>query len=108
MSNTEERMKILKMIDEGKLSAEEGAKLLSALNNSPKPSNGGTVGFGAGGAYCTNTCARSPNCAQYQSLTANKARMRPGSGGFSPQTRAMPAYWSKMKPYLEGRIRVFF
>jgi hypothetical protein len=34
MVNIEERMKILKMIEEGKISAEEGAKLLSALNQS--------------------------------------------------------------------------
>lgn len=32
MASTEERMKILKMIEEGKLSAEEGTKLLSALS----------------------------------------------------------------------------
>jgi hypothetical protein len=32
MASSEERMKILKMIEEGKLSAEEGTKLLSALN----------------------------------------------------------------------------
>ena len=32
MVNVAERMKILKMIEEGKISAEEGAKLLSALN----------------------------------------------------------------------------
>jgi len=48
MANTEERMKILKMIDEGKLSAEEGAKLLSALSASQKASSGG--GLGASGA----------------------------------------------------------
>jgi hypothetical protein len=34
MATTEERMKILKMIDEGKISAEEGSKLLSALSES--------------------------------------------------------------------------
>ena len=34
MATTEERMKILKMIEEGKLSAEEGAKLLAALSES--------------------------------------------------------------------------
>jgi hypothetical protein len=34
MANIEERMKILKMIEEGKISAEEGAKLLTALNQS--------------------------------------------------------------------------
>ncbi len=32
MANIEERMKILKMIEEGKISADEGAKLLSALS----------------------------------------------------------------------------
>jgi len=43
MANAEERMKILKMIDEGKLSAEEGAKLLSALSVSQKASSGGSL-----------------------------------------------------------------
>lgn len=47
MANAEERMKILKMIDEGKLSAEEGAKLLAALNTSPKPSGSGNIGLGS-------------------------------------------------------------
>jgi hypothetical protein len=32
MASAEERMKILKMIEEGKLSAEEGTRLLAALN----------------------------------------------------------------------------
>src|SRR5262245_30594000 len=32
MANAEERMKILKMIEDGKLSAEDGAKLLAALS----------------------------------------------------------------------------
>jgi hypothetical protein len=36
MATTEERMKILKMIDEGKITAEEGAKLLSTLSDSRK------------------------------------------------------------------------
>jgi hypothetical protein len=34
MATTEERMKILKMIQEGKISAEDGAKLLAALRDS--------------------------------------------------------------------------
>jgi hypothetical protein len=38
MATAEERMKILKMIEEGKLSAEEGAKLLSALSSGRGPS----------------------------------------------------------------------
>ena len=37
MASSEERMKILKMIEEGKLSAEEGTKLLSALNGPRVP-----------------------------------------------------------------------
>lgn len=51
MANTEERMKILKLIEEGKISAEEGAKLLSALSDSrknvPTPPRPPGVGGGA-------------------------------------------------------------
>ena len=36
MANMEERMKILKMIEEGKISADEGSKLLAALSGSRK------------------------------------------------------------------------
>ena len=36
MATTEERMKILKMIQEGKISADEGAQLLKALSASDK------------------------------------------------------------------------
>ncbi|MCS7010313.1 MAG: hypothetical protein N2049_11300 [Anaerolineales bacterium] len=42
MATVEERMKILKMIEEGKLSAEEGAKLLAALSNPARPSGTST------------------------------------------------------------------
>jgi SHOCT-like protein len=37
MASSEERMKILKMIEEGKLSAEEGTKLLAALSDRRMP-----------------------------------------------------------------------
>jgi len=40
MATTEERMKILKMIEEGKLSAQEGAKLLSTLASANRPLGG--------------------------------------------------------------------
>ena len=40
MATTEERMKILKMIEEGKVSAEEGAKLLAALASANRPTGG--------------------------------------------------------------------
>ncbi len=36
MPNSDERMKILKMVEEGKISAEEGAKLLAALRQAEK------------------------------------------------------------------------
>jgi hypothetical protein len=36
MATVEERMQILKMVEEGKISAEEGAKLLAALSASSK------------------------------------------------------------------------
>jgi hypothetical protein len=39
MATAEERMRILKMIDEGKISAEEGAKLLSALSENRRGSS---------------------------------------------------------------------
>lgn len=44
MATTEERMKILKMIEEGKLSAEEGAKLLAALRSAERSSSGSELG----------------------------------------------------------------
>ena len=44
MATTEERLKILKMIEEGKVSAEDGARLLTALGSnegrSPTPAAG--------------------------------------------------------------------
>jgi hypothetical protein len=36
MATSEERLKILKMVEEGKVTAEEGAKLLAALSESHK------------------------------------------------------------------------
>jgi hypothetical protein len=36
MASVEERMKVLKMIEEGKITAEEGTKLLSALDDTRK------------------------------------------------------------------------
>ena len=50
MATVEERMKILKMIEEGKISAEEGAKLLSALTESRKSASGAQAGTGPGDA----------------------------------------------------------
>jgi hypothetical protein len=50
MATAEERMKILKMIDEGKISAEEGAKLLGTLSDNRRPTGGTSVSRGFGGA----------------------------------------------------------
>ncbi len=47
MATMEERMKILKMIEEGKLSPEEGAQLLSALGRKSAPGLGGLTASGA-------------------------------------------------------------
>jgi hypothetical protein len=44
MSLTEERMQILKMIEAGTITAEEGAKLLAALEESAEKSEGATSG----------------------------------------------------------------
>lgn len=37
MATVEERMRILKMVEDGKVTAEDGAKLLAALDDSRKP-----------------------------------------------------------------------
>src|SRR5215212_11149395 len=48
MASSEERMKILKMIEEGKLSAEEGTKLLTALSDKRLPTPPRPPGMGGG------------------------------------------------------------
>lgn len=47
MSTAEERMQILKMVEEGKISAEEGARLLSALAAGARAEKKTTTGSGA-------------------------------------------------------------
>ncbi|MBL8101509.1 MAG: hypothetical protein JNM02_03180 [Anaerolineales bacterium] len=51
MANSEERMKILKLIEEGKISADEGSKLLAALSDTrrgiPTPPRPPGLGGGA-------------------------------------------------------------
>ncbi len=51
MATSDDRMKILKMIDEGKISAEEGAKLLAALSESRKPSKAPVKGSSGGARW---------------------------------------------------------
>ncbi len=48
MATTQERMKILKMIEDGKLSAEDGAKLLAALSEGRRGPAGQSPARGAG------------------------------------------------------------
>jgi hypothetical protein len=43
MATSEERLKILQMIQDGKITAEDGAKLLAALTESTKPKRARTV-----------------------------------------------------------------
>ncbi len=50
MTTSEERLKILKMIDEGKITAEEGARLLSALSESRKTPRKTSLRSASGGA----------------------------------------------------------
>ena len=50
MASSEERMKILKMIDEGKITAEEGARLLGTLSDSRKPQRKPSLRSAPGGA----------------------------------------------------------
>ncbi len=50
MANSEERMKILKLIEEGKISADEGAKLLAALSDTRRGIPAPLRPPGAGGA----------------------------------------------------------
>jgi len=51
MATAEERMRILKMIREGKISAEEGAKLLSALGENQKNTRKPSVRAGGGARW---------------------------------------------------------
>jgi hypothetical protein len=59
MASSEERMKILKMVEEGKLSVEDGAKLLAALSGG----NGASAGVPAAQASFTNV--KSPTGAKW-------------------------------------------
>jgi hypothetical protein len=49
MASSEERMKILKMIEEGRLSAEEGTKLLATLSEQRGPTPPRAPGMPGGG-----------------------------------------------------------
>ena len=51
MANAEDRMKILKMIQDGKISAEEGAKLLAALTESQRGPGSSTSARAAGAGH---------------------------------------------------------
>ena len=50
MATNDERIKILRMIDEGKITAEEGARLLATLSESRKPPRKPSVRSASGGA----------------------------------------------------------
>jgi len=50
MATSEERLKILKMIDEGKITAEEGSRLLATLGESRKTARKPSLRGASGGA----------------------------------------------------------
>lgn len=51
MASSEERLKILKMVEEGKITAEEGAKLLAAFSESRKPSKKPSLQYPGGARW---------------------------------------------------------
>lgn len=51
MATSEERLKILQMIEEGKITAEDGAKLLSALTDNSRKSRPTIIGKPASSRY---------------------------------------------------------
>ena len=51
MAESEERMRILKMIEEHKITAEEGAKLLSAMGETGSVPGGSVPGRGSAGRW---------------------------------------------------------
>jgi hypothetical protein len=61
MASNEERMKILKMVEEGKISVEDGAKLLAALSGG----NGNSASAGASASQTSYTNVKSPSGAKW-------------------------------------------
>lgn len=61
MASNEERMKILKMVEEGKISVEDGAKLLAALSGG----NGNRASAGASATQTSYTNVKSPSGAKW-------------------------------------------
>ena len=51
MANAEERMKILKMVEEGKITAEDGAKLLAALSEGRRGPGGKSASRAVGAGH---------------------------------------------------------
>ena len=63
MTTAEERLKILKMIQEGKITAEEGAKLLKALTASGQKPRRPPTARTAGKGRAIDQCQNSNRCA---------------------------------------------
>jgi hypothetical protein len=106
MATTEERMKILKMIEEGKLSAEEGAKLLSALSGAGRPLGS----LGASGAKWLRvrvtdvTTGRSKATVQIP-LALMDAGMKIGAH-FAPEVEGvnMDQLWEALRSGMTGKV----
>jgi len=106
MATTEERMKILKMIEEGKLSAEEGAKLLSALTSGSRTSGG----FTASGAKwlrvrVTETSSGRPKATVQIPLALMDAGMKIGAH-FAPEVEGvnMDQLMDALRSGMTGKI----
>ena len=110
MANAEERMKILKMIDEGKLSAEEGAKLLSALSANQKASPGTGLNLGASGARwlrvrVTDTLSGRSKATVQIPISLIDAGMKIGAH-FAPEVEGvdMPTIMEALRSGMTGKI----
>ena len=106
MATTVERMKILKMIEEGKLSAEEGAKLLSALTSGSRTPGG----FTASGARwlrvrVTETSSGRPKATVQIPLALMDAGMKIGAH-FAPEVEGvnMDQLMEALRSGMTGKI----
>jgi hypothetical protein len=110
MATAEERMRILKMIDEGKISAEEGAKLLSALSEPKRGPNAPVVQRAAGAARwlrvrVTDVATGRSKATVQIPLALLEAGMKIGAH-FAPEVEGvdMPTIMEALRSGMTGKI----
>jgi hypothetical protein len=110
MATAEERMRILKMIDEGKISAEEGAKLLSALSEPKRGPNAPVVQRSAGAARwlrvrVTDVASGRSKATVQIPLALLEAGMKIGAH-FAPEVEGvdMPTIMEALRSGMTGKI----